>query len=256
MSTPPARATFPLVANERARPTWRPAAQLRAEGLPAEPLSALDGAAVGDDVTLALSLGPRNSVGARYFRCYLTSPLGATAEPVVFGMQNSGPYPGYNWVEVIAYASLLSIAAPDAAPRAVEVPPAVERRIFEQLATLIPPGGHLMAEYDSPARTSTARALAARVPPLATPLGALLHAVGCGDAVRDWYISEGGREGPRKLQGFRALDADHARRRGLEQLVALEAFIASPADLDWGIQSLCRPLARAAIAELSERFTP
>ena len=56
-----------------------------------------------------------------------------------------------------------------------------------------------MAEYDSEARRVTAQALAARVPPLATPLGALMTAVGCGDAFKVWYISEGGREGPRKL---------------------------------------------------------
>lgn len=228
---------------------WRPAA-----ALPREPLTALDGAVVGDDVTLSLQLGPRNSVGARYFRCYLVSQLGTTTKPVVFGLQNSGPYPGYNWVEVIAYANLLTIAPPDGGSTAVEVPAGVERRIFEALAALIPPNGHLMAEYDSPARTTTARALAARVPPLATPLGALLHATGCGDAFRDWYISEGGREGPRKLQGFRALDGDHAQRRGLEQLAALEAFLARPADLDWGIQALCRPLAQAAIDELRARF--
>ena len=83
-----------------------------------------------------------------------------------------------------------------------------------------------MAEYDSVARSLTARALSARVPPVATPLGALLFEVGCGVAFRDWYISEGGREGPRKLQGFRALDDDHARTRGLEAAAALEAFLA------------------------------
>ena len=59
-----------------------------------------------------------------------------------------------------------------------------------------------MAEYESRPRTSTARALAAGVPPVATPLGALLFDLGCGVAFRDWYISEGGREGPRKLQGL------------------------------------------------------
>jgi hypothetical protein len=228
---------------------WRPAA-----ALPAEPLTALDGAAVGEHVTLECLLGPRNQVGARYFRLHLASPLGRSQEPAVFGLQNSGPYPGYNWVEVIAYTALLAIEDGDGATRTVEVPPGIERRIFAALAALVPPGGHLMAEYDSPAREVTARALAARVPPLATPLGALLHAAGCGDAFRDWYISEGGREGPRKLQGFRALDLDHARRRGREQLAALDAFLASAADLDWNLQAQCRPLAQAAVEELRARF--
>src|SRR5690606_20448255 len=176
---------------------------------------------------LEVWVGPKNHVGSRYFRCYLRSELGRTAEPVVFGLQNSGPYPGYNWVEVIDYEDRLPLED----GREVEVPAGIEQRIFARFAELVPPGGHLMAEYDSPARRVTAQALAARVPPLATPLGALLAAVGCGDAFKDWYISEGGREGPRKLQGFRAINEEHARRRGLEMLAALEAFLRSSADL-------------------------
>jgi hypothetical protein len=225
---------------------WQPASAVPDAG-PAT----WDGASVGEDVTLEVWVGPKNSVGARYFRAYLVSDLGRTAEPVVFGMQNSGPYPGYNWVEVIDYDHVLPL--PDG--REVEVPDGIERRIFEVLATLVPAGGHLMAEYDSPGRHMTALALAARVPPLATPLGATMAAAGCGDAFKDWYISEGGREGPRKLQGFRALNEDHARTRGLEMLAALEAFLASAADLDWNVQAVTRPLAQEAIERLRGRFS-
>lgn len=227
---------------------WRRAAEE-----PAHPLARLAGAEVGEDVRLEVHLGPRNHVGSTYFRVYLvTETFGAVVEPLIFGLQNSGPYPGYNWLEVIEWRDVLPLSD----GRTVEVPAGIERQVFRRLGELVPAGGHLMVEYDSPGRVITAKALYLKVPPAATPLGALLAAAGCGDAFRDWYISEGGREGPRKLQGFRALDAGHARRRGLEQLVALDAFLASPADLDWGIQSLCRPLARAAIAELSERFAP
>lgn len=224
---------------------WRPASEL-----PAVRLSRWDGAAVGEDVTLEVWAGPTNGVGARYFRCYLRSGLGRTLEPVVFGMQNDGPYPGFNWVEVIDYHAVVPLED----GQEVEVPEGIERLIFEQFALLVPPGGHLMAEYDSEARRVTARALAARVPPLATPLGALMAGAGCGDAFRDWYISEGGREGPRKLQGFRALDEEHARRRGTEMLGALRAFLASSADLDWNLQARTRPLAQAAVERLAARF--
>ncbi|MFN8585061.1 MAG: DUF1122 family protein [Dehalococcoidia bacterium] len=227
------------------RRLWRPASEVSDAG-PAR----WDGAAVGEDVTLEVWVGPKNGVGARYFRCYLRSDLGRTREPVVFGMQNAGPYPGYNWVEVIDYHAVVALES----GQEVEVPGGIERLIFEQFAKLVPPGGHLMAEYDSEARRVTAQALAARVPPIATPLGALMAAVGCGDAFKDWYISEGGREGPRKLQGFRALDEDHARRRGLEMLAALRAFLASPADLDWNLQARTRPLAQAAVERLQARF--
>jgi hypothetical protein len=68
-----------------------------------------DGAEVGEGVTLEVWVGPKNHVGSRYFRCYLVSELGRTAEPVVFGLQNAGPYPGYNWVEVIDYDDRLPL---------------------------------------------------------------------------------------------------------------------------------------------------
>jgi len=118
------------------RRLWRPASELSDAG-PAR----WDGAAVGDDVTLEVWVGPKNGVGARYFRCYLRSDLGRTREPVVFGMQNAGPYPGYNWVEVIDYHAVVALES----GQEVEVPGGIERLIFEQFAKLVPPGGHLMA---------------------------------------------------------------------------------------------------------------
>ncbi|MSQ41755.1 MAG: DUF1122 domain-containing protein [Dehalococcoidia bacterium] len=236
-------ATESVAAAAQRAASWQPAS---AE--PGHALARWDGAVVGPDLTLEAWLGPRNSVGARYFRLYLRSAeLGRPAEPVVFGLQAAGPYPGFNWVEVIEYRDRLPL---DGTAREVLVPAGVERLIFGRLAELVPPGGHLMAEYDSPARRSTARALAASVPPRATPLGATLAAVGCAVALRDWYIAEGGREGPRKLQGFRALNAAHARTRARETIAALEAFLARSASLEWDLQAQVRPLAQQAIAEL------
>ncbi len=218
---------------------------------PDHALVSIDGSSVGEDVTLELQLGPRNKVGSTYFRLYLRSDdLGRPLEPVIFGMQNSGRYPGFNWIEVLEWRGDLPLDD----GRTVEVPLGIERLIFQRLAELVPPGGHLMAEYDSPSRSVTARALALRVPPAATPLGATLTAAGCGVAFRDWYISEGGREGPRKLQGFRALDDEHERRRGLETIDALEAFLARSADIDWEVQARTRPVAQEALARLLERF--
>ena len=225
---------------------WRPAS-----ADPDHALASIDGSSVGENVTLELWLGPKNNVGATYFRIYLRSgDLGRPREPVIFGMQNSGRYPGFNWVEVLEWRNDLPLDD----GRTAQVPPGIERLIFQRLAELVPPGGHLMAEYDSPSRAVTAKALAARVPPAATPLGATLTAAGCGVAFRDWYISEGGREGPRKLQGFRALDEQHERRRGLETIDAIEAFLARSADIDWDVQAQTRPIAQEALERLLERF--
>ena len=213
----------------------------------ASPLAAITGVPVADDASLEPWEGPRNAVGARYFRCYLQTEVGRTSEPVLLGLHHQGPFPGNNWVEVMEFRDVLTL--PDG--RSVEVAEGIERRIFAALAGLVPPGGHLMAEYESPARSLTARALALGVPPVATPLGATLRSVGCGAAFRDWYIPEGGREGPRKLQGFRPVDADHERRRAAEMVEALKSFLADERDLDWDVLGFTRPIARSALEELA-----
>ena len=226
--------------------TWRPI-----EDAADHPIGRWHGAPVGDDLTLEPWLGPANSVGARYFRIYLQSQeLGRPRDPLLLGLVNSGRYPGFNWVEVIDYSERLLI--PDG--RDVTVPEGVLWGVLKQLASLVPAGGHLMAEYDSSGHRMTARALAAGVPPRATPLGAAMAATGCGIAFRDWYISEGGREGPRKLQGFRALDEAHERRRGLETIDALQAFLARSDDIDWEVQAQTRPVAQEALERLLARF--
>ena len=68
-----------------------------------------------------------------------------------------------------------------------------------------------MVEYDSPEQQDTADSLALGIPPVATPLGCLLFLIGCGARFKDWYFAEGGIEGPRKLQGYKALDSQHAK---------------------------------------------
>ena len=224
---------------------WR-----QASDAPDHRLGPLDGADLGGGVALDVRLGPRSAVGSTYFRCYLATPDGRTTVPVVFGLQNAGPYPGFNWVEVLDYFPSLPLDSGGT----FEVTPELERALFERLASVVPPGGHLMAEYDSGARRLTARALAARVPPVATPLGALLFEVGCGVAFRDWYISEGGREGPRKLQGFRALDDEHARTRGLEAAEVLDAFLTERGSLAADLREVTFPLAESVLGVLRGRF--
>lgn len=225
---------------------WRPLS-----AAPGHPLCAIDGVEVGNGVRLAVEVGPKNAVGSDYFCAFLVSDsLGRTAEPVLRGLINRGPFPGYNWVEVTDSTNRVTLESGDA----VEVPEGVELQIVHALASLVPRGGHLMIEYDAPHRDSTARALMANVPPVATPLGAMMFAAGCGVHFTDWYIAEGGREGARKLQGFRAYDAKHEDRRGRDTLNALEAFMPHVRDLDWDIQAAVRPLAEAAITVLRDRF--
>ncbi|HJM88500.1 MAG TPA: DUF1122 family protein [Dehalococcoidia bacterium] len=229
-------------------PRWR-----RLGELPAHPAARWDGAAVGVDISIEAWLGPSNAVGAHYFRLFLESKeLGHSNDALLLGIVNTGPVAGHNWVEVIDYREVL----PMDSGQEVTVPESVERVVFGHLAQLVPVGGHLMVEYDSSARSMTARALAAGAPPRATPLGETLAATGCGVAIRDWYTSEGGREGRRKLQGFRAVDGDHQHQRDRETLVALRQFFDNSAHLEWDLQSKTRGIAEQAITELETRLGP
>ena len=83
----------------------------------------------------------------------------------------------------------------------------------------------MMIEYDSPEQQDTARSLALGIPPAATPLGYMLFLIGCGAGFRDWYFAEGGSEGPRKLQGYKALTKQQGRLKTEETIQELTAFL-------------------------------
>ena len=91
-----------------------------------------------------------------------------------------------------------------------------------------------MVEYDSPFHEATARMLTLGYPPVTTPLGYRLFQAGV-RSYRDWYIPEGGREGPRKLQGFKPLNEEIAREKTAALLAEVEAVVAAPQGHgEWG----------------------
>jgi len=210
------------------------------------PLGRLQGLSLGPYRLLAL-LGPKNNVGARYLQLFLVDSEGRMSEePVAFGLHNSGPYPGYNWFEVVRYEPALSIQGEAADLRVA----GLEEELFRALSTLVPAGGHLMVEYESPAQKESERILGLDYPPVASPLGYLLFRVGC-RSFRDWYISEGGREGPRKLQGFKPLNEGLARDRTEALRRQMEECLARPESPQHGEYGrTARRLAEAVLEEL------
>ncbi|MFQ5861296.1 MAG: DUF1122 family protein [Dehalococcoidia bacterium] len=68
--------------------------------------------------------------------------------------------------------------------------------------------------------------------PLAALEGKPLFQAGFRGGFKDWYTSEGGSEGPRKLQAFQALDADHATAKARELALEAQQFLARPASKD------------------------
>ena len=163
-------------------------------------------------------LGPK-IVGKRYFRVQIAGEGGA--QRFIEALYNDGPYPGHNWVEIY------DLDRPPALRAEPSLGPALVPYL-RPVADAIPPGGHLMAEYEKPDWHTTQRGLLAGIPPLATPLGALLFDVGVGDSFKDWYFPEGGMEGNRKLQGNRAYTADQRVEMRERRAAELRGFLAGP----------------------------
>src|SRR5579884_1447303 len=110
---------------------------------------------------------------------------------------------------------------------------------------LIPPGGHLMVDYDSGGQDLTLAELVARVPPVACHLGDLMFRAGFRGQFKDWYFSEGGHEGPRKLQANKSPDPGAERAAIREHLLDLRQFVRRPLPL--------RETERTVIANAVER---
>lgn len=179
---------------------------------PEHPLHRLEGRPLAGGHVQVL-LGRTSRFGARYFAIRVASQEsrrdGAT---VLSGLHQSGPLPTYNWIEVAE----------------TQLDPGDVKLLFSWFYELLPPGGHLMVEYDSEQRAETAQALARGVPPIATALGESLFRLGFGAHFKDWQIAEGGSEGPRKLQAYKppTLEDDRRWRRGVAR--QLTAFLAEP----------------------------
>ena len=216
------------------------------------PVGRLQGRSLGVGRLLAL-LGPKNSVGARYFQLFLRTANGGLSHAFLLGLHNSGRFPSYNWIDVARYDGAASFAEGDD----VALAGAPERRLFRLLGNLIPPGGHLMLEYESAHARSTERMLSQGLPPVTTPLGYLMFLAGCRASFRDWYISEGGREGPRRIQGFKPLNAESAVSSAVAMASELRALLAVPPSQErqeW--EAPARRLARRVLRRLDDSTTP
>ena len=216
--------------------------------LPREhPLGQLHGAALGEWRLLAL-LGPKNNVGSRYFQLWVADGDGRLCDDLLaLGLHNTGPFPAFNWIEMTQYREVLRIGS-----ETLDLPTTrLDGALFALLAQFVPPGGHIMVEYDSPTHRATERMLTLGFPPVCSPIGYLMFGIGC-RSYRDWYIAEGGREGPRKLQGFMPLNEEIKGEKTSLLRGQLEQFLSRSRAQDhgqWGV--LARRNAQAVVQALS-----
>lgn len=217
------------------------------------PLSSLVYHEIANEVWLIAERGLRTRGGAGHFRLLLESrEFGRTISPFVTGYSDLSNGNRPHWVEVTGSLDRLSLID----GRNIDLQEGITLEVIKVLGSVIAPGGSLIIEYESPIHSITELALSAGVPPVATPLGGMLFAAGCGSAFRDRARAGGGRAGRRRLQGFCSSGTDNDGERANAMLIELEEFIHRSKELDWPVQAQTRPIAEATIVALRERFSP
>lgn len=144
--------------------------------------------------------------------------------PLMTGIVSGGGRGVMPWFECRLYPELTMADGAVLDARASRL----EAALIDRLGELVPEGGHLMVEYESPGQTETHSELLLRVPPAASWLGALMFHAGFRGALKDWYISEGGHEGPRKLQANKSPNPAAARIAIRTHAAELTAFVKQP----------------------------
>jgi len=147
--------------------------------------------------------------GWKGFRLYIRDSRGALSEiPVIKGIYSIGGRDGVKpWMDLEYYEELDFFAEKEAKNNLILSSNSLDRKLFKYLGCIIPPGGHLMVSYEGEQiiHSNTRKSLSIGIPPAVTPLGFLIIQGGF-QLIKDWYLSEGGHEGPRKLWGEKAPD--------------------------------------------------
>ena len=144
--------------------------------------------------------------------------------PLMMGIVSGGGRGVMPWFECRLYPTVELVDGRVLEVRSI----GLEAEFVNLLGALIPPGGHVMIEYETPGQSETHKELLLRVPPVATYLGSLMFRAGfCGE-FKDWYISEGGHEGPRKLQANKSPSSSASREALRNHTRELNAFLDRP----------------------------
>jgi hypothetical protein len=152
----------------------------------------------------------------------------ASRSPLAMGIVSGGGRLVMPWFELRIYPTVELADASTLDTRGL----GLEAGLINLIGELIPPGGHLMVEYESPGQSATHAELLLRVPPAASYLGFLMYQAGFRGEFKDWYIAEGGHEGPRKLQANKSPTAIAARRAREVHRAELAAFLKRPIPSD------------------------
>jgi len=210
--------------------------------------------------TLRLKPG-RLFSGTVFLTVVLKDRLGRRSDPavleqVVYSMGGKGVLP---WMEIGPYHPRVKFGE-GAKTEQLELGEErdLEHRLFRYLGDLIPAGGHIMFPYDldeGPLSLTTFSGLHKGVPMVATPIGALLFRIGFTVPLRDWYIAEGGFEGPRKLQFERPLTTERSEEVQRAVWNELDDFLEKTAGSPDPVILECRENAADICRGIQERIS-
>jgi hypothetical protein len=194
-------------------------------------LDRLDGRRIGDYTLILGEVKGLRRSGWKGFKLYLRDASGIRASrPVAEGIHSVGGRHGIMpWMD-LSYSEDHEFRESGSLKGGCRLGAMfLDREVFACLGEIVPPGGHLMVSYegDQDIHEETMRALEAGIPPAATPLGLLLVLAGF-QYVKDWYLAEGGFEGPRKLWGEKAPDDAWAQEYQTRSARRLLEFLSAP----------------------------
>jgi hypothetical protein len=173
------------------------------------PLKKLDGLKLKDFSVYLGEVKQLRFSGWKGFKLYLRNAAGKLSTlPAVKGIYSVGGKEGVKpWMDIEYREELQFQETEEKVFTIILSQNEQDRLLFKHIGALIPPGGHLMVSYegDQKIHLETIKSLSINIPPAATPLGHLILLAGF-QYVKDWYLAEGGFEGPRKLWGEKAPD--------------------------------------------------
>ncbi len=141
------------------------------------------------------------------------------------------------WIEIGDYFPIVYFERGGLQPRPFNLSEeGIDQQIFQLLSEFIPAGGHLMfayeVSYESPFHHETLLSLMRGIPPVCTAQGQLLFRSGF-RVIKDWYLAEGGHEGPRKLWGEKPSNENESRDFDLRTFLQLLGFLAQRPNPDF-----------------------
>jgi len=205
---------------------------------------------LSNEITLSTKTTPTSLRGRVYFDCLLKNGQGVFSTEAVFSgiFEQQDPVPGCvdgDYTENVRF-QVINISLTDTR---LDVP------LFKILGELVPAGGSFLVSYNPTSNNSrvhkeTKQALDRGYPPVATPLGYLLFLAGCGIGLKDSHSTEYGSGESAKLQGFKALNSEERKRKGLSLIRELHQFIGTSSEADDELARACKTRAFATIEKI------